>query len=92
MFGINLKCYCHYINQVERFWPSEAPNKFTTPYNYGEWFDYYWSNICHGMIGVHINSLPCRFCGNILCEGKKLKNCSNCTCYGLMKIWSNFDH
>ncbi len=52
---------------------------------------FYWLNICHGVIAIHIHSTPCRFCGNILLWGKKMKNNSNCTFYELMKIWSNFD-
>jgi hypothetical protein len=53
---------------------------------------FYWSSICYRVIGVHINNVPCRFCGNIPLWGKKIENNSNCIFYGLMKIWSNFDY
>jgi hypothetical protein len=55
-------------------------------------FLFYWSSICHEMIGVHIDNFPCRFCGNILLRGKKKIKNSNCTFYVLMKMWSNSNH
>jgi hypothetical protein len=81
------------VSLLASFVLHKSPKTTLTQWWVGNLLLFYWSNICHGVIRVHMNSATCRFCGNILFwRKKKLKNSSNCTFYGLMKIWSNFDH
>ncbi len=80
------------VSLLANFVLHENPKTTLVQWQAGNMLQFYWSNICYGVIGVHINSTPCRFCGNVFLWGKKMKNSSNCTFYGLMKIGFNFDH
>jgi hypothetical protein len=80
------------VSLLANFVLHENPKTTLVQWQVGNMLQFYCSNICYGVIRVHINNTPCRFCGNVFLWGKKMKKNSNCTFYGLMKIWFNFDH